>query len=65
MQMRMPLIPLITVDPYFTVWTENVTKKAPVHWTGANNTILGTVNVDGETYRFLGKGKEAEMDGIT
>ncbi len=62
MKMRMPLIPLITVDPYFTVWTENVTKKAPVHWTGANNTILGTVNVDGETYRFLGKGKEAEMN---
>ncbi len=65
MQMRMPLIPLITVDPYFTVWTENVTKKAPVHWTGANNTILGTVNVDGEAYRFLGKGKEAEMDVVS
>ncbi len=61
MQMRMPLIPLITVDPYFTVWTENVTKKAPVHWTGANNTILGTVNIDGEIYRFLGEGEEAEM----
>ncbi len=65
MQMRMPLIPLITVDPYFTVWTENVTKKAPVHWTGANNTILGTVNVDGENYRFLGKGKEAEMNIVS
>ncbi len=61
MQMRMPLIPLITVDPYFTVWTENITKKAPVHWTGTNNTILGTVNVDGEVFRFLGKGDENEM----
>ncbi len=65
MQMRMPLIPLITVDPYFTVWTENVTRKAPVHWTGADNTILGTVKIDGEVYRFLGRGQENEMEIVS
>ncbi len=54
MQMRMPSIPLITVDPYFSVWTDNINEKTPVHWTGSENTIIGTVNVDGEIYRFLG-----------
>lgn len=61
MQMRMPSIPLITVDPYFSVWTDNLNKKTPVHWTGSDNTILGTVNIDGEAYRFLGKSKEREL----
>ena len=55
MKMRMPSIPLITVDPYFSVWTENMTKKTPVHWTHSDNTMLGTVLVDGEKYRFLGQ----------
>lgn len=56
MKLRAPSVPLITVDPYFSVWSQdtilNTTK--PVHWTGKNNSILGTVTVDGEKYSFLG-----------
>ena len=56
MKLRAPSVPLITVDPYFSVWSQdtilNTTK--PVHWTGKNNSILGTVRVDGEKYSFLG-----------
>ncbi len=54
MKMRMPSIPLITVDPYFSVWTENINGKPTTHWTAAENNIIGYVNVDGKTYRFLG-----------
>lgn len=54
MQMRMPSIPLITVDPYFSVWTKDINKKPTTHWTGAENNIIGTVNIDGNNYRFLG-----------
>lgn len=61
MKMRMPSIPLITVDPYFSVWTAGINKRTPVHWTGSENTILGTVNIDGETYRFLGNSKDNEL----
>ena len=56
MKLRAPSVPLITVDPYFSVWSQdtilNTTK--PVHWTGKNNSILGTVTVDGEKCSFLG-----------
>ncbi len=54
MKMRMPSIPLITVDPYFSVWTDNINGKPTTHWTAAENNIIGYVNVDGKTYRFLG-----------
>lgn len=65
-RMRMPAIPLITVDPYFSVWSDSdeLNKKFPVHWTGSRNAILGTVNVDGETYRFLGDGKQKTLNQI-
>lgn len=67
MKMRMPAIPLITVDPYFSVWSDNdeLNKKFPVHWTGSRNAMLGTVNVDGEVYRFLGDGKQKTLNQIS
>lgn len=56
MKMRAPLVPLITVDPYFSIWNrEELNKFFPVHWTGSRNAILGTVTVDGEKFCFLGK----------
>ncbi len=55
MKMRIPSIPLITVDPYFSVWShDEVNQTVPYHWTGSPNTMLGTVTVDGTAYRFLG-----------
>ncbi len=54
MKMRMPSIPLITVDPYFSVWTDNINSKPTTHWTAAENNIIGYVNIDGKVYRFLG-----------
>ena len=54
--MRVPSIPLITVDPYFSVWSkeENLNYAETVHWTGSANPFLGYVTVDGERYLFLG-----------
>ncbi len=56
MKMRAPSVPLITVDPFFSVWspdeTLNVTNT--VHWTGKSNFILGTAEIDGKVYSFLG-----------
>ena len=54
MKIRMPSIPLITVDPYFSVWTDNINSKPTTHWTAAENNIIGYVNIDGKVYRFLG-----------
>lgn len=56
MKMRAPAIPLITVDPYFSVWSrdEHLNYTETVHWTGSPNSILGYVTVDGEKLAFLG-----------
>ncbi len=56
MKLRAPSVPLITVDPYFSVWSPSTTLNTarPVHWTGKDNSILGTIIVDGKKYSFLG-----------
>ena len=54
--MRVPSIPLITVDPYFSVWSrdETLNYSETVHWTGSPNPLLGYVYIDGERLAFLG-----------
>ncbi|PWS27077.1 glutaminase [Pedobacter yonginense] len=54
---KAPAYPLITHNPNFSIWstTDNLTESATQHWTGADHSLLGMVNVDGNTYRFLGK----------
>ena len=56
MKLRAPAVPLITVDPYFSVWSSDCTLNysKTEHWTGAPNSIIGTVNVDGEELLFFG-----------
>ena len=56
MKLRAPALPLITVDPYFSIWSEgdSLNFTPTVHWTGKKNEIVGSVTVDGETETFLG-----------
>ena len=54
--LRPPAVPLVTHDPYFSVWSmdDSLTGSWTKHWTGAVQQMWGMARVDGVTYRFLG-----------
>ena len=56
MQLRAPAYPLITVDPYFSVWSpaNKLNEANTVHWTNSPNTISGIATIDGKEYRVIG-----------
>ena len=53
---KMPAYPLITHDPYFSIWTvsDKLNERSTSHWTGAEQSLIGLIKVDNVTYRFLG-----------
>jgi len=56
MNLRAPAVPLITVDPYFSVWSmaNELNEADTKHWTGKPHRITGTASVDGKEYLFMG-----------
>ncbi|MEJ2883367.1 glutaminase family protein [Pedobacter sp. GR22-6] len=54
---KAPSYPLITHNPNFSIWsnTDQLNTSTTTHWTGADHSLLGLINVDGNVYRFLGK----------
>ena len=70
MKLRAPSIPLITIDPYFSIWSpnENLNYCTTKHWTGKEQSIRGILTVDGRAMNFLGyqresaKMKQTELD---
>lgn len=55
--LRPPAYPLISVDPYFSVWSmqDELNNGPTLHWTEQEHSLQGIIRVDGEPMYFLGQ----------
>jgi len=53
---RPPAVPLITNDPYLSIWSEadHLNDANTVHWTHHEESLVSLVRIDGRPYRLMG-----------
>ncbi len=53
---RLPAVPLIAHDPYFSVWsfTDNLNESYSRHWTGGDQGMCALARIDGKGYVLMG-----------
>ncbi len=61
--LRLPAVPLLMNDPYFSIWSNYDELNAGVtrHWCEQEKAIDGLLRVDGTTYRFMGAQQKIKL----
>nr|WKN36077.1 DUF4965 domain-containing protein [Tunicatimonas sp. TK19036] len=56
-QLRAPAYPIITHDPYFSIWSfgDTLNNSQTKHWTGRDFPLIGMVKVDDKPFLFSGQ----------
>ena len=54
--LRPPAVPLVTVDPFFSVWSpaDKLTDAPTMHWSEAGQPMTALLRVDGKAFRLMG-----------
>ena len=53
---RPPAVPLVTFDPYLSIWScaDHLTDRNPQHWTKHEQALASLIRVDGQVFRLMG-----------
>lgn len=53
---RPPAVPLVTFDPYLSIWSDadRLTERNTLHWTKREHSLVSLLRVDGQAYRLMG-----------
>ncbi len=55
-EFRPPAVPLITIDPYFSIWSfgDKLYETPTRHWSGVQNAMSGFLKIDRKWLKFMG-----------
>ena len=64
--LRLPSVPLILSDPYFSVWSpcDALNEGNTKHWTNDDKPLEGLLRVDGTVYRWMGSAQRELMETV-
>ena len=54
--LRPPAVPLVTFDPFLSIWSDDdrLTTRPTVHWTKHEHSLVSLIRVDGQSFRLMG-----------